>query len=204
MKYQHGYKANIKAKKQSKSSKGKPGRKIPLFWILIIVGSLITSFILWNIFFKANNEEFYTEDDNSSEELFNQEDGEDIEIIEENTSSQDFEESFLRGRNGFISGGTARRSYDGRLYRIAIVADLPPQQDQYYDYEAWMVRPGILEYFSIGRFFPREDGKYGLLYEESFPNLVDDILDYSRIIITRELKGGKEGPSSTQVAEGNF
>lgn len=208
MKYQHGYKANAKAKKQINRKKINSQRKIPFFWLLIILGPTITSFIIWSIFFSAEkidvNKEVIGIDLDLEENNYGIIEEEIEEKIEEEEQVQDFEESFLRGRNGFIAGGIIRRSYDGRLYRVAIVADLPPQQDEYYFYEAWMVRPGLLEYFSIGQFFPREDGKYGLLYEENFPNLVDDILDYSRIIITRESRGRDDGPSPTQIAEGEF
>jgi hypothetical protein len=195
-----------KYKKISPNSRRNVQYKLSLSksFVFLSIGCVVTSFLLYNIF---KVEEKVVESDQviDTTEI-------DIEadVILEETSNlavnkvSEFQEAVVRGRSGYFAGGNVRRSFDGRNYKVAILVDLPPHEDQYFAYEAWMVRPGVMEYFSLGEFVKRADGKYGLIHESIFPNIVDEIQAYTRLIVTREPRDGNRDPSPIHVAEANF
>lgn len=201
MNYRSGYYKGNKKRGGAKKGIGK-------FSLILFFGCLMCLFALWLIFFGSGNE---NKEEEIVEEIELMQEFED-EIIDDMNSPEevnevgvidDFEEVGIRGRGGYISSGVIRRKYDDMSYRVVIVADLPPQQDEYYKYTAWMVRPGIMEHFSIGDMFKRADGRYGLLHESFFPNMIEEVEEYTRLIITRELRG-QTGPSTTHVAQADF
>ncbi|MCH8049264.1 hypothetical protein IH979_00960, partial [Patescibacteria group bacterium] len=63
---------------------------------------------------------------------------------------------------------------------------------------------GVTEFFSTGEMFPRQDGKWGLVWETSLEEAHEDLLDFKKVIITREPRDGDSAPSSDHVLEGEF
>ena len=113
------------------------------------------------------------------------------------------EEISLQDVEGSGGYGTARRGITGDLFTLAAVATLPEINQSIHAYEVWLIKPGVTEFFSAGDMFYRSDGKWGLVWEEGY-NAYSEILDYSKIIITRESRDGNEAPSPTHIVEGEF
>ncbi len=100
--------------------------------------------------------------------------------------------------------GVARRGREADLYTHVIVASLPPIDSATSYYEAWLVKPGVTGFLSAGDFFPRQDGKWGLLFEQTVAEAPVDLLEYSNIIVTIEARDENVSPSPTHVLKGSF
>lgn len=101
-------------------------------------------------------------------------------------------------------GGTARRGIEEGIFSHTIVADLPDIDTSIYFYEGWLVKPGVTEFFSTGEMFARADGKWGLVWEESLEGAREDVLDFTKVVITKEARDGDPAPSVEHVLEGSF
>ncbi len=99
---------------------------------------------------------------------------------------------------------TARRGADGELFALAVVADLPGIDGSAHSYEVWLVQPGVVDFFSAGTMFLREDGRFGLLWQGSLLEAEQDLFEYSEVIITREVNDGNPDPSPTHALKGQF
>ncbi len=134
-----------------------------------------------------------------------------VEVVEESTSQIEeqipsvniaVEEIELHGSEGFTASGIARRGVENGIFTHVVVADLPAINTDAYFYEGWLVRPGVTEFFSTGAMFPREDGKWGLVYDIELDDR-DDVYDFYRVILTREPFDNDPAPD-VHVAEGDF
>lgn len=110
----------------------------------------------------------------------------------------------LAGVNGAAASGTATRSHVGGVYAMGLVANLPPIDSAKTAYEAWYVKPGITDFFSLGEVYPREDGKWGLAWTQTDALVRNDIEEFNRIIVIREPRDGNPAPSADQVLTGGF
>lgn len=109
--------------------------------------------------------------------------------------------SAVEGESG---GATATRSHVYGEYSLSIVADLPAVDGTTTAYEAWFVTPGITNFFSLGEMYPREDGKWGLVWTQVDALVRNDIAEFNRIIVIREPRDGNTGPSADHVLNGVF
>lgn len=100
--------------------------------------------------------------------------------------------------------GFARRETLDELFTHVIVADLPPIDLGAHYYEGWLVKPGISEFFSTGEMFARADGKFGLIWEKNINEVAYDLNEYSKIVITLELRDENHAPSSEHIMVGEF
>lgn len=110
----------------------------------------------------------------------------------------------LAAVEGETGGATATRSHAAGTYTLSIVADLPPIDGAASAYEAWFVTPGITDFFSLGELFPREDGKWGLVWTQTDALVRSDIAEFTRVIVIREPRDGNNGPSADHVLNGVF
>lgn len=109
--------------------------------------------------------------------------------------------SAVEGESG---SATATRSHVYGEYSLSIVADLPAVDGATTAYEAWFVTPGITDFFSLGEMYPREDGKWGLVWTEVDALVRNDIAEFNRIIVIREPRDGNASPSADHVLNGVF
>lgn len=123
---------------------------------------------------------------------------------EGSAQSISFEEVDIYHDGTRLPAGFARRGTEDGTFVHVMVADIPAIDPAIHYYEGWLVKPGITEYFSTGSLFAREDGKFGLIYEVSLDDAPEDIFDYSRVVVTRELFDGDSSPSPAHIAEGEF
>jgi hypothetical protein len=130
-----------------------------------------------------------------------------VEVIEASASSADallYEQIELLAVDGSGSSGVARRGYTAGLFTHVVIASLPSIDTEQYFYEGWLVKPGIVDFFSTGEMFPREDGKWGLVWEVDSLNAPDDLDDYSQVVITLEPRDDDPAPAAHHVIEGEF
>lgn len=113
-------------------------------------------------------------------------------------------EATIRGVSGYQVSGIANIEITFSELKATVAASLPPIDATSERYEAWMIQPGIADYFSLGSFFPRADGWYGLVYVENLAHAPENPQTYSRILITRESMNADGIPSNIRVAEGFF
>ena len=120
--------------------------------------------------------------------------------------NEGFEEIELNSSAAQFGGysGIARRGKEGEIYKFVAVADLPGIDPASHSYEVWLVKPGIVDYFSIGTMFGRADGRFGIVWESSLLEAEDDLWSYSEVIITREVNDGNGDPSPTHALNGTF
>ncbi len=175
---------------QINSSKTK---KSKMFFIVILLVFIVLIVVILFFLIKSNNSglEVIVNDDEAEILDLDSE----ILVIEENDVF--FEEIDLQGI------GLARRGISSGLFTHVIVADLPLIDLTSHFYEGWLVNPQTLEFFSTGEMFPREDGKWGLVWEKKGRDL-KDLKIFSQIIITLEVRDGDDSPSSTHVINANF
>jgi len=185
---------------QKKKSPGK-GRWVLflLFVVVVIVGAVLLS--------GSDEEEVGKE----VVELLSDGVVEKEEVVQEDAAAADFtqedvwsQEITLIDVEGAGGSGVSRRGVSGELFTHVIVADLPAIDLETTYYEGWLVIPGVVEFFSTGEMFTREDGKWGLVWEVKLADAPDDLLDYREVIITRELRDGNVAPSPEHVIEGQF
>lgn len=110
----------------------------------------------------------------------------------------------LTAVNGAQASGVAHRSMNEVTFTLTVVAALPPVDTATTAYEAWFVTPGITDFFSLGEMYPREDGKWGLVFEQSTALVRNDIAEFHRVIIIREPRDGNTAPSADHVLNGVF
>lgn len=122
------------------------------------------------------------------------------------TPAPAFEEIQLKPVGTAFGGysAIARRGAEGEKFTLVVVADLPAVDSASHQYEVWLVKPGIVDYFSVGTMFAREDGRYGMLWETSTLEAKDDPFLYSEVIVTREIVDNNPDPSPTHALEGEF
>jgi len=101
-------------------------------------------------------------------------------------------------------GGLARRGTEGDLFTHVVVADLQAIDMATSYYEGWLVKPGVVDYFSTGAMFAREDGKWGLVYETRISSGRPDLFDFTKVVVTREDRDDNPAPSAAHVLEGQF
>lgn len=188
------------AQHRSTRSRGSSGSgKKPLLWIglfaLIILGVGLV------LIFRSGGEDSSvdvavetTNDSNSG--VVNTADG--------GLSSGDLQSIDLDSLVGAQYGGTARRGIEGETFTHVVVADLPGIELSTHFYEGWLVKPGVTEFFSTGELFPRADGKWGLVWESVLSEAPTDIEDFTRVVITKEIRDDDPAPSVEHVLEGSF
>lgn len=113
-------------------------------------------------------------------------------------------EATLNGVSGYKVDGIANIEISFADFKATIAASLPAVDGASERYEAWMIQPGIADYFSLGSFSPRADGWYGLVYTENLAHIPQNPQTYTRILITRESMNADGIPSNVRVAEGFF
>lgn len=135
------------------------------------------------------------------EEFTQQDRQDDVAIVDGTYWTQ---ETALLDVEGTGGSGIARRGVSDDLFTHVVVADLPAIDPEVYFYEGWLVVPGVTDYFSTGAMFIREDGQWGLLWESKIDDAPNDLLDYAKVVITRELRDDDSAPSPDHVIEGVF
>lgn len=125
-------------------------------------------------------------------------------VVELLNSENYLRETTLQGLSGHAVNGAAQMRITFSDYEMTMAASLPPLDPATERYEAWMLQPGIADYFSAGTFFARADGWYGLAFKENLAHIPSDPQTYTRILITRESLRDDEIPSNVRIAEGFF
>lgn len=125
-------------------------------------------------------------------------------VVELLNSENYLRETTLQGLSGHAVNGAAQMRITFSDYEMTMAASLPPLDPAVERYEAWMLQPGIADYFSVGTFFARADGWYGLVFKENLAHIPGDPQTYTRILITRESLRDDETPSNVRIAEGFF
>ena len=113
-------------------------------------------------------------------------------------------EATIGGVSGYGVTGVAHMRMTFSQYEITMAASLPSIDASVERYEAWLLQPGVADYFSVGSFFPRADGWYGLTYSDYLAHMPPDPQTYTRILITRETQQEDNISSNIRVAEGFF
>ncbi len=107
------------------------------------------------------------------------------------------------GDSEYVGKAIARRGTEDDLFTYVIVADLPAIDTKINFYEGWLIKPGVIEFFSTGEMFARADGKWGLVWEKKCGEL-ENLNDFSHVTITLEDRDGDDAPSSIHMLEGDF
>ncbi len=105
--------------------------------------------------------------------------------------------------NGSASG-TATFDHVSEQYTMTIIATLLAIDPALTSYEVWFVKPGITDFFSLGKLYSREDGAWGLVWQQTDALVRSDIAAFNKIIVTREPVDGNPAPSPEQVLVGEF
>ncbi len=126
----------------------------------------------------------------------------DVAAVEEPENT--FEEIDLHPVGDFEASAVARRGEEDGLFSHVVVADLPAIDSSLQYYEGWLVKPGVVEFFSTGEMFARADGKWGLIWEIKRAEAKNDLLDYRQVIITLENRDEDSSPSADHILEGIF
>lgn len=113
-------------------------------------------------------------------------------------------ETILQGLSGHQVRGAAQMQITFSEYQVTMAASLPSIDPATERYEAWMLQPGIADYFSVGTFSVRADGWYGLAFKDSLAHVPAEPQTYTRILITRENLREDYIPSNIRIAEGFF
>ena len=188
---------------QHRSSKSSSSRKMP--WKIIggIFAGLIIVILIFIIFSKNDQ----VIDEAEVVEVADNDQDVTVELFEAEATSEttlEYEEIVLIDVDGSGSSGIARRGYTAGLFTHVVVASLPSIDTEQYFYEGWLVKPGIVDFFSTGEMFPREDGKWGLVWEIDSLNAQDDLDDYAQVVITLEPRDDDPAPAPHHVIEGEF
>ena len=110
--------------------------------------------------------------------------------------------TYLETGSGF-SASASRAVAEGQ-YTVKVVALPPAIDDLSMTYEAWLVKPGFTDYFSIGTLARREDGKWQIIWKQDAGRVRPDIDQFTTVIVTREARDGNALPSPQHVFEGTF
>lgn len=132
-------------------------------------------------------------------------------VVEKIVSEDDAEDGLTRqeillepSTNDGNGTGVARRELNDTVFTHAVVAELPAIDTTTHFYEGWLVQPGVTTFFSTGEMFAREDGKWGLVWESTLEEAVDNVLAYRKVVITLEPRDGDPAPAPDHVIEGTF
>src|SRR5690606_5464721 len=87
--------------------------------------------------------------------------GADSGLIERLQVNEYVREANIYGVSGHNVDGAAHMRITFSEYEMTMAASLPVLDPSMERYEAWMLQPGVADYFSVGTFFPRADGWYG-------------------------------------------
>lgn len=109
---------------------------------------------------------------------------------------------YLETGSGFFA--SASRGVVENQYTVKVVALPPAIDDLSMTYEAWIMKPGLTDYFSIGTFARREDGKWQVLWKQEASRMRPDMNEFTQVIVTREPRDGNALPSPQHVFEGTF
>ena len=110
--------------------------------------------------------------------------------------------TYLETGSGF-SASASRAIAEGQ-YAVKVVALPPAIDDLSMTYEAWLVKPGFTDYFSIGTLARREDGKWQIVWKQDAARVRPDMDQFTTVIVTREARDGNALPSPQHVFEGTF
>lgn len=110
----------------------------------------------------------------------------------------------LSALGGVTASGSATKTHASGVFAITAVVQLPAIDTTTTAYEVWFVKPGITDFFSLGELYPREDGAWGFTWQITDALARPDILDFHRLLITREERNGNPAPSANQVLQGEF
>ena len=176
--------------------RNKPGKKSILIIALVLIITVGIVFLLLKKKGNVNNVEVV----------------EDVKIVEDANQKEQqvfgetvlFEEVDVFFTASGHDAGFARRNIENNVFTYVMVADLPLIDLETQYYEAWLVKPGVTEFFSTGEMFAREDGKFGLVWEQDLEKAKNDLFEFTRIVVTRESRDGDSAPSPAHVAEGEF
>lgn len=172
--------------------------------VLILVAVVIAVALILLLRPNAASKEIETTDAEDPEAIT---DAPQVQAAERSVPDEDvvtFEETDLFYPDSRSVVGFARRGTEGGIFTHVIVANLPAIDLTTGYYEAWLVKPGVTDFFSTGELFAREDGKFGLIWDRATEDVSKDILNFNHIVITREVRDGNPAPSATHVAEGEF
>lgn len=125
-----------------------------------------------------------------------------VEVVEDDDEL--FQQIDLTAVDGNVGSGIARRGVSGDLFSHVVVAELPPIDGMAFFYEGWLVKPGVVEFFSTGEMFIREDDKWGLLWETDLLNARADLMEFEKVVITLEPRDGDPAPAPDHIIEGIF
>ncbi len=178
------------SQKRSSSGKGK--------WILS--GLVVAVVIVVAVFVFGGGEEEVVVEEEVVDEVV-EETQDEVVIVDGTNWTQETTLSDVEGTGG---SGTSRRGVSGDLFTHVVVADLPAIDPEVHFYEGWLVVPGVVEFFSTGTMFAREDGKWGLVWEVKLDDAPDYLFDYREVVITREPYDDDPAPSPEHVIEGTF
>lgn len=180
--------------------------QVPWKVIVIVFGVLILTLLFFMIFSgKDQSAEIDQVIESSVQDQ--QEEGVTVEVIQaESTtySAREYEEVELFAVDGSGSSGVARRGTSAGLFTHVIIASLPPIDTQYYFYEGWLVKPGIVDFFSTGEMFARDDGRWGLVWEVDELNARIDLDEFTQVVVTLEPRDDDSAPAPHHVLEGGF
>lgn len=191
-------------------SKGGPQKNFTWFWILLTVVLTVAVVLGYIFLFQPNEEEeegevATTELESelaTAEILTSPEVAAVAEEVVEETQIEQVELVYLGEEEGAF-GGIAKRGYSGDLFTHVVVADLPALGANEF-YEGWLVKPGVVQFFSTGEMFARADGRFGLVWEVELSDAPDDLAEHSEVVITLEERDGNPAPSAIHVLEGEF
>jgi hypothetical protein len=187
--------------KYTKSRSGmKKGKEKSLPWMWIIVALILIGAIVW-VVTAFSDDEVVVDDD---VEVVGQGVDEEGDVIEDILDTESFEQINLADPDGRGYAGIARRGIENDLFTHVVVAELPAINTDAYFYEGWLVQPGVLQFFSTGEMFAREDGKWGLVWEVQENDQLVEVTDFPRAVITLEPRDGDPAPAADHVLEGDF
>lgn len=186
---------------QHRSNMRKVTRKTrPAWWLVASILLLAGIIIVLMVIFSENGSEEAAGVDQEVET------SDQIDSFEEAPaeSLSSFEEADVYYVEGGGVAGFARRGTEEGVFTHVMVADLPGVDLSTHYYEAWLVKPGVTEFFSTGEMFSREDGKFGLIWKASPEDESRNLFEFSKIVVTREVRDQDPSPSPIHVLEGGF
>lgn len=165
-----------------------------LLKVVIVLVFLLVIFVAVKMIFRRNIEDVQVTEDVTEE----------VEVVVEPESKDTFEEIDISYSDSGGYAGFARRGVDDALFTNVVVGNFVELNTDTHFYEGWLVKPGVTEFFSTGEMFPREDGKWGLVWETDLDIARDDLMEFSKVVITLEQRDDDPAPSPNHIAEGEF
>ncbi|HCC83904.1 TPA: hypothetical protein DEP96_03580 [Candidatus Uhrbacteria bacterium] len=105
---------------------------------------------------------------------------------------------------GGSSTATVTKAHVAGVFTLTMLAQLPAIDNTTEAYEAWYIKPGLTDFFSLGDLYPREDGAWGLVWSVTDALARIDLGEFDKILVTREARDGNTAPSSNQQLQGTF